>query len=87
MISDFYLSVSNCSDVQGAQRVMVQSENRLGFKDYHENPKEVRKLYERLDNKTDIKSLLFCEWLNFINQRFALPRNILSTKSGNIGRT
>lgn len=35
MISDFYLSVSNCSDVQGAQRVMVQSENRLGFKDYH----------------------------------------------------
>lgn len=38
---DLYIEVSRCSDVLDGTRVMVQSESRLGFKDYHENIDQV----------------------------------------------
>lgn len=58
---DIYIEVSPCTDVIGGQRVIVQSESRLGFKDYHENIQQVTNLYQTLAEASKVNSLLFCE--------------------------
>ena len=63
VLTDTFIKVSKCTEVYQAQTVTMQSETRLGFKDYGQNYLLSDSLYKFLSQQvTDPgkKSYLFC---------------------------